>query len=129
MCPEAQPSRDQILFIVVREDDNRNIASLLLRPQLPQDFQAVHLRQADVEEDDIGGQVAGLFESLFAIEGGVDPIAVQFQLQPVHLEHRRVVFHEENIDQVFISRGCPARAGAAARLTFHNTPLGAKQYR
>src|SRR5205814_959722 len=75
------------------------------------------------------GQVAGLLQSLLAIEGGVNPIAVEFQLQAVHLKHRWVVFHEKHIDQVFVSLGCAARAGAAARLTFHNTPLGAKQYR
>src|ERR1700682_472514 len=129
MRPEPQPSRDQVLFIVVREDDNRNIAGLLLGPQLPQDFESIHLRQANIEKDDVGGELAGFLEAFLSIEGGVDPVAVELQLQSVHLQHRRVVFHEEHINQVFVCLGRAARTGAAARLTFHNTPLGAKQYR
>src|SRR6202035_5101554 len=79
--------------------------------------------------DDVRLQIAGFLEAFLAVQGGVDAVSVELQLEPVHLEDRGIVFDEENVDQVFIGLGRRARAGAAARLTFHNTPLGAKQYR
>src|ERR1700737_472888 len=132
MGPQPHTSGDQVFFIVVREDDNRNLARLLLRPQFPQHLEAIHLRQANVEKDDVRLQIAGFLEALLAVQGGVDAVPVEFQLEPVHLEDGGIVFQGENVDQALVDLSRlagRARASAAAGLTFHNTPLGAKQYR
>ena len=73
-----------------------------VRAQRLEDREAVHLGQADVQEDDVRGAFLGQLQALLAVGGDGHGVAVQLQLEPVHLGHRRVILDEED-SYLFVS--------------------------
>src|SRR5713226_4827978 len=89
---------DQFLLAIVGEDDDRNVPGHGVLAEVFEHGEAVHLGQPDIQEDDVRDQLLGLFQALLARLGNGYPVAVELQLELVHLGHSRVVLDKEDID-------------------------------
>ncbi len=69
----------------------------LIFPQALDDFQAVHSRHHEIEQDHIGLEAAGFFERLNAIVGSLHHIVVFHQLLFEEVEIERLVIDDENL--------------------------------
>src|SRR5207249_7729209 len=82
---EADPALDQLLLVPVGKDHDGNARRGEVRAQLLQDGQAVQLREPYVQKDDVGLLRPGSLQRAQAVAGDVDRVAVQLELETVHL--------------------------------------------
>src|SRR5260370_26182886 len=94
---ELQSTVDQFFLAVVREDDDGNVFGHPVGSEILEHGESVHLGKPDVEEDDVGYLALGAVEALLAGLRHADPVAIQLQLELVHLGHRRVIFDEQDV--------------------------------
>src|SRR5438132_7258773 len=94
---ELQPTVDELFLAVVGEDDDGNVLRHAVGAEVLEDGEAVHLGESNVEEDDVGHLVLGVVEALLTGLRYGDPVAVQLQLELVHLGHRRIIFDEQDV--------------------------------
>src|SRR5207245_10895375 len=87
----------QFCLTVVREDDDRDVPCDPVGAEVLEHRESVHLGEPDVEEDDVGHLALGVIEALLAGLRDGHPIAVQLQLELVHLGHRRIVLDEQDV--------------------------------
>src|SRR5438445_11295900 len=59
--------------------------------------EAVHRGEPNVEKDDVRNLVLGVVEPLLAGLRDRDPVAIQLQLELVHLSHGRIIFDKEDV--------------------------------
>ena len=71
-----------------RDEDHRHVLRALARPETPADLVAIHLRQADVQQDEIGRVALHGFERLPSVGDGAHVVALL--AQQVRQEPQRV---------------------------------------
>ena len=82
--------------------------------QAPRHVDAVHVRKAEVEQDQVGRACGRLDEGLLAGRRLHEPVAVRAEARAQEAQDLRLVLHDE--DQ-------PARALALSRRLAHGRPL------
>src|SRR5256886_16798532 len=95
--PELQAAIDEFFLTVVGQDDDRNVLGDAVGAKVLETREAVHLGEPNVEKDDVRNLVLGVVEPLLAGLRDRDPVAIQLQLELVHLSHGRIVFDKEHV--------------------------------
>ena len=73
--PGLQPGDDVGIVVPDGQHQDRDIGDLPVGPDRPADVQPAHVRQVDVEDDDMRPDPAGLLERLYALGDLVDRIS------------------------------------------------------
>jgi hypothetical protein len=83
------------------EDHDWKLPSLLVTAQLLQQRYGLDPRQAYVQEDQVRRSGGEPGQRLLTASNHVDQIAVELELEPVHLRQGGVVLHEEDANLLF----------------------------
>src|SRR5437879_4726152 len=94
---ELQAAIDEFLLAVVGQDDDRNVLGDAVGAKVLENREAVHLREPNVKKDDVRNLVLGVVEPLLAGLRDRYPVAIQLQLELVHLRHCRIIFDKEDV--------------------------------
>jgi hypothetical protein len=81
---------------VAGQRDDRDVAGPVVRLELARRLPAVHLRQREVHQDDVGQQRRRLLDGLHPVGGLGDPVAGELQVLGVHLPGVLVVLDDEH---------------------------------
>ena len=88
-----KPDRRSDGIVAGGEEDDRHVVAI--GPQLAADFEAVDIREVDVEQEEVEGAVAGLGERFAAGGGGGDGVALEAEGGGDQLPDRVFVFNDE----------------------------------
>ena len=95
VCAKLQSLQSVTALILLRQEDDGNMACACARPQVAADLVAVDIGQHDIEHDQLGQDMLGLFQG---IRPAVRDIHVKGHAREVDLEHVRninVVFDDQ----------------------------------
>ena len=82
---QLHPAFDQLFFVPVGQDDDRDRGGRHVSAQGFEDSEAIEFRQPDVQKDDVGMQRPCFFQRDKTVPGDIYGIPVQLELEPVHL--------------------------------------------
>ena len=102
---ELDSALDQLLLVPVGEDDHRDVGCGVVGAQALQDGEAVELGNPDVHKDDVGVQGPRFFQGAQTVGDDMDCVAVQLELEPVHLSHGCIVLDEEDAYVIWLWLG------------------------
>jgi len=94
--PQPQASVDELLLAVVRQDHHWHSLGPRIPSQSLQDPKPIQLGQANVEKDHLGRVFSSDLESLLPVGRHLDVIAIELELQLVHLGDGGIVFDEQH---------------------------------
>jgi hypothetical protein len=91
--PQAESPHDVVLAAAAGEDEDRHPA---VPPDPPTDLEPVQVRQAQVDDEQVGIRCGGQFEGFLAIGGGDDGMAGPLERVREHCPYIGIVVHDQD---------------------------------
>src|SRR5438477_7435043 len=94
--PQADSAFDQLPLVPVGQDYDWDLRGRRVAPEGFENAEAVQFWKPDIEKDDVRRCGPCFFQRSQAVARYIHGVAVELQLEPVHLSHRGIVLDEED---------------------------------